>query len=241
MTSRSVNISPLTNARIIGSLYFLIIVLGIVSEVVVRGSLIVPGDATATASNILASKGLFRFGFFADSIVFLSDAAVAVLLYVLLRPVDKTVALTAAGFRLTQTAVLAVNLLNQHAALLVLTGADYVPFDAPQRHALAYFMLDLHGHGYDLGLLFFGVHCLLLGYLIAKSTFLPKPLGWLLIAAGPAYLIGGYVHFLLPAFLVSIQPIYIVAVVAEVGLCGWLLLRGVDVKRWEAANAALPV
>lgn len=241
MTSRSVNISPLTNARIIGSLYFLIIVLGIVSEVVVRGSLIVPGDATATASNILASKALFRFGFFADSIVFLSDAAVAVLLYVLLRPVDKTVALTAAGFRLTQTAVLAVNLLNQHAALLVLTGADYAPFDALQRHALAYFMLDLHGHGYDLGLLFFGVHCLLLGYLIAKSTFLPKPLGWLLIAAGPAYLIGGYVHFLLPAFLVSIQPIYIVAVVAEVGLCGWLLLRGVDVKRWEAANAALPV
>jgi len=56
-----------------------------------------------------------------------------------------------------------------------------------------------------------------------------------------AYLIGGYVHFLVPALLASIQPIHIVAVVAEVGLCGWLLLRGVDVKRWEAANAALPV
>jgi hypothetical protein len=238
---RSTKISPLANARIVGGLYCLIIVLGITSEAAIRRSLIVDGDAAATAANILASEGLFRFGFFADSIVFLCDAAVAVLLYALLRPVNRTVAMAAAAFRLTQTAVLASNLLNQHVALLVLTDSDYATFDTAQRNTLAYLMLDRHAYGYDLGLLFFGVHCLLLGYLIAKSTFLPKILGALLMAASFVYLIGSYVHFLAPALVPTIAPIYIVAVVAEVGICGWLLVKGVNVGRWEAMSAgALP-
>jgi Domain of unknown function (DUF4386) len=231
-------ISPLRNARIIGGLYALIIVLGLASEVGVRGPVIVQGDAAATASNILASEGLLRFAFFADSIVFLSDAAVAVLLYLLLRPVDNTIALVAAAFRLTQTAVLALNLLNQHAGLLVLTGAGYGALDPAQRDALAYLMLERHGYGYDLGLLFFGGHCLLLGYLIAKSTFLPKLLGVLLIGASFAYLLGSYVRFLAPAFVAAVAPIYIVAIAAEVGLCVWLLVKGVDAERWRAVEAS---
>jgi hypothetical protein len=231
-------IAPLRNARIVGGLYALIIALGLTSEVGVRSALIVQGDAAATAANILASQGLFRFAFFADSIVFLSDAAVAVLLYLLLRPVNSTVALAAAAFRLTQTAVLALNLLNQHAALLVLTGTGYAVLDPAQRDTLAYLMLDRHSHGYDLGLLFFGVHCLLLGYLVATSTFLPKLLGILLMGASVAYLVGSYARFLAPALVPTVAPIYIVAIAAEIGLCGWLLVKGVDVQRWKAVAAS---
>lgn len=230
--------SPLKYARITGGLYVLIIVLGLTSEVAVRQRLIVQGDAGTTAANILGSEGLFRFAFFADSIVFLSDAAVAVLLYLLLRPVNNTIALAAAAFRLTQTAVLALNLLNQHAALLVLTGAGYAPLDITQRNALAYLMLDRHGHGYDLGLLFFGVHCLLIGYLILKSTFLPRTLGALMMAASIAYLVGSYVRFLAPSLVATVAPIYFAAIVAEVGLCAWLLLKGIDTMRWQTVNGA---
>ena len=168
----------------------------------------------------------------------MSDAAVAALLYLLLRPVNNTVALVAAAFRLTQTAVLALNLLNQHAALLLLTGASYSPLEPEQRNALAYLMMERHSHGYDLGLLFFGIHCLLIGYLILKSTFLPKVLGLLLMAASFAYLVGSYVHFLAPALVPTVAPIYAVAIVAEVGLCGWLLVRGVDAKRWASLAAS---
>lgn len=230
--------SPPANARIAGSLYGLIIVLGLASEIFVRQALVVPDDPTTTASRLLASSGLFRAGFLADSLMCFSDVAVAVLLYTLLRPVHRTLALLATAFRLTQTAILALNLLNQHTALLVLSGPAYGAFDPAQRNALAYLMLDRHAHGYDLGLLFFGLHCLLLGYLIVRSTFLPKALGWVVAAAALPYLAGSYVHFLAPDLLPAIAPIYLIAIVAEVALGGWLLVKGVNVPRWRAAQAA---
>ncbi len=233
MTKPTEGFSPVTNARIAGVLYLVIIALGVTSEAVIRGGLVVRGDPAATAANILGSEGLFRLGFLADSIVFLSDAAVAVLLYLLLRPVNRTVAMVAAAFRLTQTAVLALNLLNQHAALLVLTGPDYAAFEPGQRQALAYLMLDRHGHGYDLGLLFFGVHCALLGYLIVKSGFLPKLVGVLLMGAAAAYLIGSYTRFLAPGLVTAVAPVYGVALAAELALCGWLLVKGVNLDRWR--------
>jgi hypothetical protein len=241
MKTRASALSPLSIARITGGLYLIIILLGISSELLVRGRLIVPGDAAATAANLLAGEGLFRLGFLADSVVFLSDAAVAALLYVLLRPIGRTVALVAAAFRLTQTAVLALNLLNQHAALLLVTGSHYAGLGTAERDALAYFMLERHAYGYDLGLLFFGAHCALLGYLIVKSSFLPSVLGVLLMGASLAYLAGSYVHFLLPDLLSAIQPIYLVAIVAEVALCGWLLVKGVDAERWERERASAAV
>ena len=122
MTDRSTETSSLVYARIAGLLYLIIIIFGIFSEVFIRSSLIVTGDATATATNILASKGLFRIGFAADSIMLFSYVAIAILFYVLLKLVSKTLALTAAAFRLTQAAILGFNLLNYYAALLLLSG-----------------------------------------------------------------------------------------------------------------------
>jgi hypothetical protein len=238
MRDRTTETSPLVYARVAGVLYLIIIVFGLFSEVFVRSSLFVPGDATATAANITAAEGLFRSGFLADSIMFLSDVALAVLLYVLLRPVSKTLALVAMFFRLTQTAVLALNLLNYHAALLLLSGAGYASaFEPGQLHALSHMFLDLHGHGYDLGLLLFGLHCLLLGYLIFRSRYFPRALGVLLMAAAVTYLVGSYTRFLFPDYVAAVAPIYIVALVSEVSLCLWLLVKGVNVRRWEERNS----
>ncbi len=236
MHSTTTRVDPVRIARIAGVLYLVIIVLGLFSEGVVRAGIRVPGDAAATAANVVEGAGMLRLAFVADSVVFLSDAAVAVLFYVLFRPVSRTVALAAGAFRLTQTAVLALNLLNQHAALLVMGGAAYGVLDESQRQALAYLMLNLHEHGYDLGLLFFAVHCLLLGWLVVRSTFLPQALGWLLGGAAAAYLAGSYVRFVAPDLMATVAPVYAIAIVAELGLCGWLLIRGVDGARWETAR-----
>lgn len=234
MPGKTLETSPQVYARFAGLLYLIIIVFGISVEVLIRTKLIVPGDAGATASNIMASQALFRAGFVGDSIVFLSDVALAILLYRLLAPVNKTLALIAAAFRLTQTAVLAVNLLFHHAASLLLTGSEYQsPFDRDQLHALVYFFLEVHRHGYDLGLLFFGVSCIVLGHLIAKSRYFPRALGVLVMVAGAAYLIGSYTLFLFPEYSAAIAPIYIVPLISEVSLCIWLLVKGVDLEQWK--------
>jgi hypothetical protein len=232
--------SPITYARTAGVLYLIIIVCGLFSEVVVRSGLIVSGDAAATAENIVASELLFRVGFASDVVVFLCDVAVAVLLYVLLRPVSKTLALVAAGFRLTGTAIYGVNLLNLFAALLLLSGADYLTvFEPGQLQALVLLFLDLHGHGYDLGLVFFGLHCLFLGYLLFKSDAFPRILGVLMVLACFGYLIGSFTRFLLPKYTAAVAPLYAAPLVGELALCLWLIVKGVRIRSAHALEDSL--
>lgn len=211
-----------------GLLYLVIIVSGISSEVFIRSGLIVAGDAAATAGNILASEWLFRVGFAADSIMLLCDVAIAILFYVLLKPVNKTLALMAAAFRLTQAAVLGFNLLNYYAALLLLKGAAYAAgFEAGELRALAMLFLEMHSHGYDLGLLFFALSSLILGYLVIKSDYFPGILGYGLMAAGVVYLAGSFTRFLYPDYAPNFAPVYIVPLIAELSFCLWLLFKGV--------------
>ncbi len=231
MTVHTAETSPLVYARAAGLLYLIIIVFGIYSEVFIRSSLIVAGDAAATAANIVASEGLFRLGFLADAIMLLSDVAIAVLFYVLLKPVSKTLALTAAAFRLTQAAVLGFNLLNYYAALLLINGTAYAAVFRPdQLHALALLFLDMHSHGYDLGLIFFGLSNLVLGYLVVRSEYFPGLLGYGLIAAALVYLTGSLIRFLSPDYISYIEPVYIVPLAAELAFCLWLLVKGVRVR-----------
>lgn len=228
MTVSSAETSPQVYARVAGLLYLIIIVCGIFGEVFVRSSLIVEGDATATANNILESEWLFRVGFAADAIMLLSDVAIAVLFYVLLKPVSNTLALMAAAFRLTQAAVLGFNLLNYYAAMLLLNGAGYATaFEVDQLQSLAMLFLDLHSHGYDLGLIFFGLSSLILGFLVVKSDYFPGILGYGLMAAAVVYLAGSFTLFLFPENISFIEPIYIVPLVAELSFCLWLLVKGV--------------
>ena len=196
-------------------------------ELFVRSRLIVEGDAGATAANILASMSLFRVGFVADATMLLSDVALAVLLYVLLRPVDRTLSLLAAAFRLTQASILGLNLLFYHAASLVLTNTSLEAlFGAQQSQALATLFLNLHSHGYDLGLIFFAASNFILGYLIVKSRSSPTLLGCGLIAAAIVYLTGSFVRFLAPNLMPVIEPAYAIPLVAELVFALWLLTGG---------------
>jgi len=219
-------------ARIAGLLYVVIILSGMGSEVAVRIPNIVPGDPAATAANLVENAGLFRLSFAADMAMALSDVALAVMLFWLLRPAGKVLSLMAMAFRLVQAALIGASLLFQHAALLVATGAP--GFDSGDREALAAFFLDIHAHGYDLGLVFFGVACLLLGTLILRSGFLPRWLGGLVFAAGPVYLAGSFARFVMPEIHGPLQFAYVVPLVAETAFALWLLLRGVDTKVWKA-------
>ena len=224
--------SPLHRyARIAGILYLIIIIFGISSEVMIRSALIVPGNANLTAANILGAQSLFRFGFFADSVMLFADVAIAVLFYVLFKSFNNTLSLTAAAFRFAQAAVLSFNLLNYHSAILLLNGASQTAgLESGQINSLALHFLNLHAHGYDLGLLFFGISNLVLGYLILKSAYFPRLIGYGLLAAALVYLLGSYTRFLLPDSFAAIQPAYEIPLLAELAFCFWLLIKGINIQ-----------
>jgi len=212
----------------------LIIILAGFSQGYVRSGLIVPGDAPATAANILASEGLFRIGFATDLTAFMMDAVVAILLYVLLRPVNKTLSLIAASFRLlAHPAIASLNLLNHLAAIQLLNGSAAMGiFEADQMQSLALFFLDLHHYGYLIGGAFFGVHLLLLGYLLFRSDLFPGILGILIVIASVGYLVESFGDFLFPGneqvlgWIVGVS-----AAVGELSLTLWLLIKGVRHQR----------
>ena len=221
---------PLTTPRLAGVLYLVIIAFGLFAEVFVRARLIVPGDPAATADNILASETLFRAGFAADLIVFLADIALAILLYRIFRPISRTLSMLAAAFRLTQTAIIALNLLNMFTALLILRDGG--------SESLALTFLDAHKYGYLLGLTFFGVSTSIIGYLAYRSNRFPKSLGVLLGIAGLGYLADSFSFFLIPGYDGSASAIVLApAVIAELWLALWLLLSRTGLRRRERAVA----
>jgi len=221
-------------ARVAGVLYLVVIVCAGFAEGYVRTGLVVPGDAAATAENIASSAWLYRVGFASDLAAFLSDVAISVLLYVLLRPVSKTVSLLAAAFRLiAHPAIASVNLLNHFMALLLAgEGAGGTGLDAEQVQALATLFIEAHGIGYLIGGAFFGVHLLLLGYLIYRAAYLPQLLGVLLTLAAAGYLVESFGTFLLPRYeAVYVWIVAVPAAVAEVSLALWLVIKGIRTDR----------
>ncbi len=162
----------------------------------------------------------------------LCDVGLAIVLYRLLSPVSPSLAMTAMVFRLVQAAVIGASLLNQQLAILVLE-APGTPEQT--RNALALVFAKAHGFGYDMGLLFFWINCLLTGLLVFRSTFLPRALGILVAASGPVYLVGSYLKILIPAAGEGFQIAYLLPLVAESSFCLWLLVKGVDAGRWREA------
>lgn len=240
MTERTIRISPQHYARTCGVLYLYIIVAGIFAELFVRSKLVVSTDAAATASNILANESLFRIGFSGELLHLACDVAVAVILYALLRPVDRNIALLAAFMRLACDLILAIASLSHFAALRLLADDDYLKTFLPgQLHTLALLALKLHGDGYAISLVFFAFACLSLGYLIYRSSYLPRTIGVLLVIAGACYLINSFAHFLNPAFAATLFPALFVPIfIAELSLTLWLIVKGVNVAKWEErANA----
>lgn len=235
MTDRTSDNSPQVYARICGVLYLYIIIAGIFAETV-RSKLIVSADAAATARNIMANESLFRLAFSGELLHLACDVAVAVLLYVLLRPVNRNIALLAAFMRLASDVVLAVASLSHLAALRLLENTGYLSsFEPGQLQSLALLALKLHGSAYAISLVFFGFACLALGHLVFRAGYLPKALGVLLGIAGVCYLVDSFASFLAPALSSALFPaIFLPVLVAELGLALWLVVKGVDVARWDA-------
>lgn len=223
------------NARTAGVLYLIIIISGLFSEMFVRSTLIVPNNAGLTAANILANTTLFRVGFVSDLLMVMSDVGVALLLYLLLKPVNKGLSLLAAFFRLAQATILGINLLNMYLPLLLLNNATYATaFSAEQLETLSLVFINAHAYGYLISGVFFGISCIILGYLIYKASYFPKWLGALVMAAGFSYLIDCFTNFLFPHLSDMSEMLVIsVAVISELTLCLFLLIKGISTKKTE--------
>lgn len=218
-------------ARYAGFLYLILAICGGFAEFAVRQALIVPGDAAATVSNILAAQPLFRLGVAAELVGQVAFVLLVLALYRLLRPVDGRQAVLMVAFVMIAVTITCLNMLNQFAALLLLNGSGYLgAFNPGQIQAMVLYFLDLHHAGYLIAQVFFGLWLLPLGILVYKSGFIPKIIGILLIAACVGYLVDVATFFLLPGFdLVFSEFTFI----GELAIMLWLLVKGVNVEKWQ--------
>jgi hypothetical protein len=221
--------SPLSKARM-GGACWLMCFLTSIFPLVVSGKLVVPGDAATTASNLLANEGLFLSG---TALLLVSTAfyvGATLFVYEVLRPVNRSLSLLAAFFSLVGCAVGAVSCLFDFAPFVLLKGASYLSvFTLAQLQALALMFLKLRGEANNIGLVFFGLHCLGVGYLIFRSTFMPRIIGVLMMFAGV-----GWLTFLSPPLANSLAPFNMMpGGIGELSLTLWLLVKGVNVQRWN--------
>jgi len=231
MTNRTAETSPLIYARVAGFLYLIMFPLGIFGMFYVPSILIVPGDAATTANNIMASESLFRLSIVSALMVQIVNIFLVLVLYKLLKPVNKNHALLMVIFILVGAPIAMLNELNRFVALLLLSGADYLTvFTADQLQALVPLFLDLHEHGINnIAGIFWGLWLFPMGYLVFKSGFLPRILGILLMIGCFGYLIDSFAIFLFPSF----KEIALFTFWGEVLFPLWLLIKGVNVEQWE--------
>lgn len=226
-------------ARMTGVLYLMIFFANVFVFFFVSGSLNVAGDATTTADNIRASEALYRSGVVSYLIVFLSEIGTTILLYKLLAPVNKTLALLMVATRLMQAAVHAANLINFIFPLVLLNGGDYLAVFAPEQiDALVLLFTDAHYYGVLVSEAFFAVSLVLLGYLVYKSELFPGILGILLATAGGFYALDSFGIFLMPQHAELIANImFAPAIIAELSFTLWLLIKGVRTPKQESQQA----
>jgi hypothetical protein len=218
-----------------GVFYVLTSLTAVFGEFFVLGRLVVHGDAAATANNILAHQPLFRLGFAAELISVACSIAMTALFYDLFKPVNRSLSLLAAFFHLVGLAIMALGSLLQLAPLAVLGGGQYLSvFKVEQLKALAYMFLQLSAQAFDAFIVFFGFYCVLIGYLIFRSTFLPRIVGALMVFAGL-----GYLTLLSKPLADYLSPYNLApAALGETSLMLWLLLVGVNAQRWKEQASA---
>jgi hypothetical protein len=219
MMQRIGKVSPRTRARLTGVVYVLFFLTTIL------GALFTP----ATANDIMAHQASFRWGFALTMISTALYVALAGLFYQLFKHVTRTVAILAALFGVVGCALTAAGSLFQLAPFVVLEGNQYsTVFDAKQLQALAQMLVDMNGQAGYIALVFFGVFNLLIGYLVFRSTFMPRVLGVLMALSGVCWLTSlspPLAHYLL-------TPIEVIGILAEASLMLWLLVMGVNSQRW---------
>ena len=225
MTTRPAFTSPLVTARLAGFFYLIQVLL------FVSSSLILPGDPSATIENIKISESLSRLGIVGALVGQVVGILYVLLLYKLLKPVNKNVATLMLVFALTVPPITMLNEITRLSVLQFVSGADYLNvFTAEQLEALAYFFIRLHGDGTNIALIFAGLWLLPLGYLVFQSRFLPTILGILLILAGFGYLMYAFGSLLSADYDLGIV---LLTGLAEVLFLLWLLIKGVNTERWH--------
>jgi hypothetical protein len=230
MMERFTEASPHFKARMAGVCYLLGSLTSVLGQMVILGRLVVPGDAAATTANILSHEPLFRLGFASSFMAVPFHIVWALLFYDLFKPVNKSVALLAAFVMLVACTMWALSSLLYLAPLLILQeGSSLSAFTPEQLQAQSFVLLKLNAQAYDIGLIFFGLWCAVVGYLIYRSTFLPRTIGVLEVLAGVGYLtllwwpLTNYLH---PYNLALAGP-------GEISLLLWLLVKGVNEQRWK--------
>ena len=211
--------------------YLVIFILGIFANFFVLESLVIPGDAAATANNIAANESLFRIGILSFIIMVVSDLLVAWALYIFLKPVNKNLSLLATWLRLVNCAIFGLALFNLIGVLHLISPAEYLAaIETKLLEVQIMLLLNAFSKTWLIGLIFFGFHLLILGYLIIKSKYIPNILGILLIAASFGYLTDSFANFLLSNYdnykNIFILIVVVPGIIGELSFCLWLLFRG---------------
>ena len=231
MKNNREEINPDKTARVAAFVFLIIFCLGVFAELFIRPDIIVPGDAARTVNNIMASESLFRLSIVSELIRQIFIMLLSLVLYKLLKPVNKNIASLMVIFALVGVSISMLNELNHFAALLLSSGADYLKaFGANQLQALVMFFLDLRKYGTFISQVF-SFWVLLLGYLVFKSGFLPRILGIFLMVGGLCYTVHAVLFFLFPNFDTTIFGLF--AFIGELLFYVWLLIKGVNVEQWN--------
>ena len=235
MKNKLTDISLNNAAKIAGIGYVVIFLLGIITNFFIFGSLIIPGDAAQTANNILSNEILFRGGMVSWLIVLICDIIIAWALYIFLKPVNKSISLLGAWFRIVYTAIFAITQFNLLIVLILLSGADYLTvFNTNQLNSLVLLFLNGFNYGFLIGLVFFGVHLLFVSHLIIRSDYIPKILGILLLLSSLGYIIDSFANFLLSNYedykIIFLIIVAVPGIIGELYLTLWLLIKGTKVQ-----------
>jgi len=225
--------------RITGFLYLLLAMCGMFAPIAL-GRLVVPSDAASTARNIAGARWLFGASLVTWVLIVVIDIALSVTLYLLLEPVSRALSLLTAAFRIVYSVILGAMLLYLFDALRLLTNSvSETGLGTPQWQTLALASLDTFSTGFLLALVFFGVHLLALGCLFYRSRYVPRVFGVLLVAAGVGYIADSLASFFVVGHGGLWSAIFIVpAVVGELGLTAWLLVKGINVRRVTVAETS---
>jgi hypothetical protein len=224
-----------SQARIIGILYLGTIVAGVYAQLLTRSAMAVSGNGPATAANILSHQTLYRSGLAADLAMLCCYVAVTTMFYTVFRQVDRQLSLMAAGFSMIGIAVLAANGILHAAPLVLLSGAAG---GAVQLEGFALFALKLHSDGYVISLVFFGIYCLLLGYLIFVSGFLPRTVGLLMMIGGICHLINNFAYILAPEVAHQLPSLMrYPPLIGEAALSLWLIAFGLKKRTTNVTHA----
>ena len=236
MKAGTIETSPQVYARLAGVCYLLGSSTSVFGQMIIPGRLVVSGDAATTAANILAHESLYRFGAVLAFTSVPFHIVWAILFFRLFKPVNRSIPLLAAFVMLMGCAMWTLCALFSLAPLLILKGTSSLSAFAPEQlQTLALVLLRLNAQAFDVGLVFFGLWCILIGYLIARSTFLPRIIGVLYALAGV-----GYLTLLWQPLAKYLDPYNLaLAGPGEISLLLWLLVKGVNVPKWKEQTSDL--